>query len=120
MSTNVNWIVLTAVEVDRLIATKVPGTYLLSRGRNVAGSWIVHYVGRSDDDLNHRLKQHIGRYTMFGYHPTTSAKEAFELECTWYHEFKPVDNVNHPAVPVGTSWRCPVGGCPYSGVGTTP
>ena len=85
------------------------GTYILSRGNNAA-----HYVGRSDSNLSLRLKQHAqeGRYVQFWFENTASSLEAYYLECEWYHKYKPLDSINHPAVPPGAAWKCPIAGCP--------
>lgn len=87
------------------------GAYILSRGNNAA-----HYVGRSDSNLSSRLKQHAGEgtYVQFWFEETPSLLEAYYRECEWYHKYKPVDNQNHPAVPPGAAWKCPVAGCPYA------
>lgn len=87
------------------------GTYILSRGDNVA-----HYVGRSDSNLSIRLGQHVkeGLYDEFWFEETPSLLEAYYRECEWYHKYKPTDNSNHPAVPPGAAWKCPVPGCPYA------
>jgi hypothetical protein len=88
-----------------------PGAYMLSRdGRT------VHYVGRSDTDIGARINSSAaeGRYTHFWCEHASSARDAFLNECTYYHRYNPPDNTNHPAVPPGTSWRCPVQGCHWS------
>lgn len=70
----------------------------------------VKYVGRSDDDLNKRLKEHVGEYKEFMFSYATSKKETFNKECRNYHDFggsKKLDNTNHPARPKGKDWECP-------------
>ena len=88
-----------------------PGVYVLSRdGRGAA------YVGRSDTDVRSRMLQSArgGTYKHFWFEYTSSPRDAFLKECEYYHQYRPADNANHPAVPPGTNWRCPVGGCPWS------
>ena len=87
------------------------GAYILSKGNNVA-----HYVGRSDSSLKQRLKQHLQgtSYIQFWFETVTSALDAYYLECQWYHKYSPKDNANHPAIPPGSAWKCPVAGCPFS------
>ena len=99
-------------EISEKIRNNVIGTYILSSGDNVA-----HYVGRSDTNLNVRLKQHLNdpqNYTQFWFEITASSLEAYSLECKWYHKYNPKDNNYHPAVPPGAAWKCPVDGCSWS------
>lgn len=74
-------------------------------------SFIVEYVGRSDDNLKERLTKHIGSYKKFKYSYANSIKEAFEKECKNYHDFNgtkgKLDNKIHPARPKGKEWECP-------------
>jgi len=76
----------------------------------------VRYVGRSDTDVNSRLRSWVGkdsRYKQFKYSYATSSKEAFEKECKNYHDFggsESLDNKDHPQRPEGTNWKCPVCG----------
>jgi len=93
-------------------SVRLPGVYFLSRNGKRAD-----YVGRSDDDLRARLitsaKEDTG-YTHFWFEYASSPRDAYWLECQYYHQYTPSDNSVHPAVPVGTFWRCPVGGCPWA------
>lgn len=78
------------------------------------------YVGRSDTDLLSRIESSAKqgwrpqRYLYFWFEYTTSPMRAYKRECELWHKWMPPDNKNHPAVPPGTNWRCPVRGCPYS------
>lgn len=97
--------------VDLYVTRASPGVYILSRdGRTAA------YVGRSDTDVGSRIKQSIteGYYTHFWFEYVTFPRDAYLKECEYYHKYDPPDNTNHPAVPPGTNWRCPVIGCPWS------
>ena len=73
----------------------------------------IHYVGRSDTDLNRRLKEHIDDpYDHFMFSYAADAVEAYEKECVNYHDFtdsgNQLDNENHPDKPDGRSdLRCP-------------
>lgn len=99
-------------DVDVYVKKTSPGTYILSRDGEVA-----HYVGRSDTDLALRIKSSARErsgYTHFWFEYTTSPMQAYYLECEWYHKYAPSDNINHPAAPPETYWRCPVPGCPWS------
>jgi hypothetical protein len=103
---------LTETTIDQHFTKTGPGTYVLghTNDRNV---FVVEYVGRSDDDLNHRLKDWVGDYYHFKASYFEAARDAFDKECEIYHNFgesRVLDNDIHPARPSGTSWRCPVCG----------
>ncbi len=87
------------------------GVYVLSRdGKN------IHYVGRSDSDLQGRSRESIAEgdgYTVFWFNYETSPMQAYKSECYLYHKYDPPDNSIHPAVPKGANWRCPIEGCPW-------
>lgn len=65
-------------------------------------------VGRSDYDLNDRLKDHLGSYKHFKYGFWKTPAEAYAHECRLYHDFSPPDNAIHPDRPEGSTLRCPV------------
>jgi len=99
-------------DVDLYVRPNSIGVYILSRdGRTVS------YVGRSDTDLATRIRQSVSEgsgYRYFWFEYATSPRDAYYKECEYYHKYNPPDNTNHPAVPFGTNWRCPVIGCPWS------
>jgi len=104
---------LTKEKIDEVVTRKSPGNYGLGYVRD--DTFYVCYVGRSDDDVNERLKQWVGekpnRYTHFKFSYATSPKAAFEKECRNYHDFgesDKLDNEYHPQRPEGTNWECPV------------
>ncbi len=101
---------LTKPEIDKVSPGRAIGAYILSRDGKTA-----HYVGRSDSDLATRLRSYVGtsKYVGFWYETVQSSVEAYYLECDWYHKYHPTDNQNHPAVPPGATWKCPVPGCPW-------
>jgi hypothetical protein len=84
-------------------------------GSDGGPSFYVKYVGRSDGDLNARLKQWVAsKYTHFMYAFYPTSKDAFEKECNLFHTFggtAKLDNSIHPARPQGTSLKCPASGC---------
>jgi len=90
---------LTNDEVDRQVTKKSAGNYALGRS-NDEGTFIVNYVGRADNDVNARIKDHVGeKYTKFKFSYADSAKAAFQKECHNYHGFgesKRLDNKVHP------------------------
>ena len=94
--------------IDAKVTRKSPGNYALGK-KNEKGTFLVGYVGRSDDDVNGRLKDWVGntRRPLFKFSYATSAKAAFEKECNNYHDFDPPGNTSHPARPVGSNWKCP-------------
>ena len=96
---------LTESGVDTNVTRTSAGAYAL--GRTEDKTFLISYVGRSDDDVNARLKQHVGDYAKFKYGYFSSAKSAFEKECNLYHDFDPPDNKIHPDRPNNSNWSCP-------------
>ena len=84
------------------------GAYALGHV-NKEGEFVPKYVGRSDDDINGRLKKWVGsEYSKFKFKYYDSPKAAFEKECNLYHDWKnQLDNKQHPDRPDGTNWKCP-------------
>jgi hypothetical protein len=81
---------------------------------NDQGTFIVKYVGRSDTDLNKRLKDWVGSYNSFKYGHFNSTKDAFAKECSMFHDFGgigPLENSIHPARPSGARHACPHSSC---------
>jgi hypothetical protein len=99
---------LSSEKIDEVVTKTSPGTYVLER-EDSSNSFIVNYVGRSDDDVNDRLKDWVGLkgYKRFKFGYFGSPKAAFEKECEIYHDFSGLDNDIHPQRPEGTSWQCP-------------
>jgi hypothetical protein len=98
-------------EIDARISKTSAGNYAL--GYIDENNFIVRYVGRSDSDVNHRLKSHIGKHPMcthFKYFYASSPKDAYEKECQNWHDFNPHENKIHPDQPSNNSkkWKCPV------------
>lgn len=99
---------LTNAGVEGAVKSVSPGAYALGSTNSSGGSFMIDYVGRSDDDVGARLKQHVPeRYPQFKFGYFSSAKAAFEKECHLYHDFNPPDNKVHPARPRNTNWTCP-------------
>lgn len=103
--------VLTEAMVDAQAAQQAAGAYAVGTA-DASNTSVLHveYVGRSDDDLNGRLKDHVGTYRAFLYGYFPNARDAFRKECMLYHDFNPRDNVIHPARPKGANYTCPVCG----------
>lgn len=104
---------LTNTEIDARVG-KAIGAYLLGNGIDDQGSLRVRYPGRSDSDLNGRLKQWVGSYRWFQYGHLPTMQAAFNKECELYHAFGgdhgSLDNSVHPAKPAGMNCKCPVCG----------
>ncbi len=96
-------------DVGIVVTRDFPGTYVLSRDGTHAD-----YIGRSDSNLKERLLKHKNngyyRYVWFDY--AVSPKEAYEVECEWYHRYGPLNNVFHPGVPGSSHLICPI--CSFS------
>lgn len=94
--------------IDAAVKGIGPGAYAL--GRHDGSTFFLRYVGRSDGDVNGRLKQWAGKYTHFKYAFFPTSLAAFEKECHMFHDFggsAKLDNKVHPARPQGTTWKCP-------------
>jgi len=95
--------------IERVVTRTSPGAYALGHVKD--NTFYVYYVGRSDDDINSRLKDWVGsKYSKFKFEYYDSPKAAFEKECNLYHDFggkEKLDNDKHPERPDGTNWQCP-------------
>ncbi|HZU51257.1 MAG TPA: hypothetical protein VE968_05200, partial [Sphingomicrobium sp.] len=71
------------------------------------------FVGGSGKDLaeaiRHAARESEYRYFWFDY--ASSAKEAHDLEHSWYHRYRPSDNPAPPNSVVSSAWRCTIRGC---------
>jgi hypothetical protein len=85
-----------------------PGAYALG-SINSSGGLAISYVGRSDDDVTARIKDHVGKYSAFKYAFYPDRKSAFLKECELFHNFGAysLDNKVHPARPQNSGWTCP-------------
>lgn len=103
--------------IDQEVSCTNPGNYALGYVKD-ENTFIVQYVGRSDDDVNSRLKDHLNdpeSYSSFKFSYATSPKEAYEKECRNYHDFggpeRKLNNKIHPDQPnYPKTWECPVCG----------
>jgi len=103
---------LTEAGIQAYVKGVSGGAYALGKTEN--GTFLIHYVGRSDVDLAARLRQHTPKwYPEFKYGFLASSKAAFEKECRLYHDFTPPDNTVHPARPQNENWACPA--CSFCG-----
>ncbi|MBJ2332861.1 hypothetical protein [Dickeya solani] len=103
-----NYYDFTSDEIDRVVPNTA-GNYAL--GYISGNQFIVRYVGRSDSDVNQRLKSHIGKHplcTHFKFSTASSPKAAFEKECQNWHDFNPPENQIHPdRASNSKNWKCP-------------
>ena len=96
--------------IDAVVTKKSAGAYVLGhfRKEKEGNIFIPKYVGRSDDDINGRLKKWVGKYPRFKFGYYGSPKAAFEKECDLYHDWKKqLDNKQHPDRPENKDWQCP-------------
>lgn len=107
---------LTQPKIDQVVTKETIGNYALGDLNN-DDVFVVHYVGRSDDNVKTRLKEHIGekpdKFKHFKFSYANSKKEAFEKECVNFHDCggsTNLENKVHPACPEGTNLKCPVCG----------
>lgn len=100
--------------VDKYITRTCAGNYALGYV-DKDNAFVVQYIGRSDTDVNDRIKDHIGEnHAAFKFSYATSPKAAFEKECQNYHDFggsEKLKNNIHPDHPDNSpNWKCPVCG----------
>ncbi|AMK78455.1 MULTISPECIES: hypothetical protein [Methylomonas] len=101
---------LSNAKINELITESAEGNYALGIINQKTNKFVVKYVGRSETDLNARLKQHVGRYPKFKFSYAASPKAAFEKVCQNYHDFggsKKLLNHVHPTRPADVDWKCP-------------
>lgn len=101
---------LTNAIIDERVTQTSEGNYALGSINQKTQKFIVKYVGRSDSDLNVRLKQHVGKYPNFKFSYADSPKAAFEKVCRNFHDFggtKKLINAIHPTRPADSDWTCP-------------
>jgi hypothetical protein len=94
--------------IDGQVTATSAGAYALGYLNNQK-LFVPKYVGRSDDNINKRLKNWVGsKYSYFKFEYYSSAKAAFEKECNLYHDWEnQIDNKQHPDRPDETNWKCP-------------
>ena len=84
---------LSEKKIDEVVIEKSPGNYALGLV-NDEKTFIVQYVGRSDTDVNKRLKDWVKKYNRFKFSYASSSKAAFEKECKNYHDFGEDDHLD--------------------------
>ena len=110
---------LTIESIDQNVSPRQFGVYVLLQVEEARGDLVVARVGRSDSDLNGRLKAYLRepayqqdpRYdfvTHFSFGSPVTLGSNFERECVLYHDWKPPLNEHHPGCPRGSNATCPV------------
>ncbi len=98
------------------------GNYALGFVDDNSDNFHVVYVGRSESDLHDSLRKQLNesklvvpkyekRTICFKYSYASSPKEAFEKECSNYHNFvnsKKLSNNTHPEGSKYENWYCPI------------
>ncbi|MBN1352729.1 hypothetical protein JXJ21_25295 [candidate division KSB1 bacterium] len=99
---------LNAETIDEKVNRISPGNYVIGR-RNESGTFLFKRIGRANSDLNSKLKSWVSKTTkpLFKFRYSSSAREAFAVECAIYHDFAKDERVEHPKRPDSTNWRCP-------------
>lgn len=91
---------LTLETINSLIDKRIGNYELGYRDQNC--NFVQKYVGRSDHDLNSRLKDHIGEYSEFKYSYAESIWEAYLTELEDYNKnWMNLDNKIFPDRPDG-------------------
>ena len=95
--------------VSRNVAANKVGNYALGKTGTgeKADVFSVSYIGRSDNDVAKRLKDHVGEYSKFKFSYAGSPVAACREECRNFHDFQPPGNTLHPAAPGGSNAACP-------------
>ncbi len=92
--------------IDARVSKTSPGVYAL--GYTFNNMFYIERIGRSDVDLNARLKsdEYKGKYSFFKglYYPTADA--AFHAECDLWHTYGGTKNPLHPDRPKGKTHKC--------------
>jgi hypothetical protein len=97
---------LTDSVIDEEVTDKSAGAFALDDSDNGTRFSIV-FVGRSDLDVNNQLHVYVGTYQRFKFVYCSSARAAFERQCSLFHDFDPRDNLVHPLRQANTNWNCP-------------
>ncbi len=97
--------------INEIIPNNIIGNYALGHLDGI--SFVVEYVGRSDNDLLSRISHSLGKYTHFKFSPANSPLETYQKECLNWHDFGGengyLDNDIHPDRPDGVKLAfCPI------------
>lgn len=84
-------------QIDKVVKKGSIGNYALGYSKN--SSFYVKYVGRSDDDLNSRLKKWVGKYDQFKFSYANSPQGAYEKELRNFNDFGGIDKLDNEITP---------------------
>ncbi len=100
---------------EKVVELYVPSSIRCGVYKIIDAQQRVLYIGRSDTNLQKRIKDHIREkfdYHSFYYEEASSEKDAYEKECILWHQYQPRDNKIHPDHPdFSPHWKCPVLSC---------
>lgn len=97
---------LTFDGISEVVVNTMPGVFALGH-HDSQGRFCVSRVGRSDSDVRKALCNFIGSDSLFKFDVMSTSRDAFEKECSLFHDFNPRGNLVHPARPDGETWTCP-------------
>ena len=94
--------------IDKKVNRVSSGNYAIGR-RSKNGIFLFRVIGRANKDLNSKLKSWLDKTDkpLFKFRFSESAREAFEKECTIYHDFVKDKKIKHPRRPTKSDWKCP-------------
>ena len=102
---------LTQNVIEKIIPDNVIGNYAYGNV-DETGTFVVQYVGRSDNNLKERIGHGIGNYEYFKFSIASSPLDAYHKECKNYHDFGGdqglLDNEIHPDKPNHVFGICPI------------
>ena len=96
-------------EINSVIPAGIIGNYLLGYCQTPDDLFNVLYVGHAND-LNSKLKEHLGNFSEFKYASVDSLLQAYMNDCMLYHMFTEesfIINERHPIAPFDSKWTCP-------------
>lgn len=99
---------LNSETINKIVNRVSSGNYAIGR-RNKNGTFLFRVIGRANKDLNSKLKSLLNKTDkpLFKFRYSENAREAFEKECTIYHDFVINKKIKHPQRPTKSNWKCP-------------
>lgn len=97
------------------------GNYRIGIRSTLFGHFHVKYIGRADDGLRPRMRQHLNDKikkliddnpgnVFFDFNEQNNELDSYHRECRDFHDFDPDLNENHPAKPGQTCTQCKICG----------
>ncbi len=103
--------VLVPDKIDENVVPNLPGNYAV--GYISENDFIVLYAGRSEKDINAKIKSWVYRKSdclFFKFSIAKFQEDAFYKECINYHDFVGSTNLKsnkHPSHDKTVDWKCP-------------